>query len=68
MNSIQDDSLKLFWKLFLKSYPDLCQVNYYCQSFKCKLSSKNKVDYLLEKIPELEIHFNIYQDIIPIST
>ena len=63
MNSIQDDSLKrklkLFWKLFLKYYPDLSQVNYYCQSFKHKLSSKDKVDYLLEKIPKLEINFNI---------
>jgi len=50
MNSIQDDSLKrklkLFWKSLLKYYPDLCQVNYYCQSFKRKLSSKDKVDYL----------------------
>ena len=68
MNSIQDDSLKrklkLFWKSLLKYYPDLCRVNYYCQSFKRKLSSKDKVDYLLEKIPELEISFNIYQDII----
>lgn len=68
MNSIQDDSLKrklkVFWKSLLKYYPDLCQVNYYCQSFKRKLSSKDKVDYLLEKIPELEINFNIYQDII----
>ena len=68
MNSIQDDSLKrklkLFWKSLLKYYPDLCQINYYCQSFKRKLSSKDKVDYLLEKIPELEINFNIYQDII----
>jgi len=45
MNSIQDDSLKrklkLFWKSLLKYYPDLCQVNYYCQSFKRKLSSKD---------------------------
>ena len=68
MNSIQDDSLKrklkLFWKLFLKYYPDLSRVNYYCQSFKRKLSSKDKVDYLLEKSPELEFYFNIYQDII----
>ena len=68
MNSIQDDSLKrklkLFWKSLLKYYPDLCQVNYYCQSFKRKLSSKDKVDYLLEKSPELEVNFNIYQDII----
>ena len=66
--SIQDDSLKrkfkLFWKSLLKYYPDLCQINYYCQSFKCKLSSKDKVDYLLEKSPELEANFNIYQDII----
>ena len=54
MNSIQDEplkrKLKLFWKSLLKYYPDLCQVNYYCQSFKRKLSSKDKVDYLLEKI------------------
>ena len=68
MNSIKDDllkrKLKLFWKSLLKYYPDLCRVNYYCQSFKRKLSSKDKVDYLLEKIPELEINFNIYQDII----
>ena len=68
MNSIQDDSLKrklkLFWKSLLKYYPKLCQANYYCQSFKRKLSSKDKVDYLLEKIPELELNFNIYQDII----
>ena len=68
MNSIKDDllkrKLKLFWKSLLKYYPDLCRVNYYCQSFKRKLSSKDKVDYLLEKIPELEISFNIYQDII----
>ena len=68
MNSIQDDSLKrkfkLFWKSLLKYYPDLCQINYYCQSFKRKLSSKDKVDYLLEKSPELEANFNIYQDII----
>ena len=68
MNSIQDDSLKrkfkLFWKSLLKYYPDLCQVNYYCQSFKRKLSSKDKVDYLLEKSPELEVNFNIYQDIL----
>ena len=68
MNSLKDDSLKrklkLFWKLLQKYYPDLCRVNYYCQSFKRKLSSKDKVDYLLEKIPELEISFNIYQDII----
>ena len=68
MNSIQDDSLKrkfkLFWKSLLKYYPDLCQVNYYCQSFKRKLSSKDKVDYLLEKSSELEVNFNIYQDII----
>ena len=37
MNSIKDDSLKrklkLFWKSLLKYYPDLCRVNYYCQSF-----------------------------------
>ena len=70
MNSIQDDSLKrklklkLFWKLFLKYYPDLSRVNYYCQSFKRKLSSKDKVDYFLEKSPELDINFNIYQDIL----
>ena len=68
MNSIQDDSLKrklkLFWKSLLKYYPDLCQVNYYCPSFKRKLSSKDKVDYLLEKCPELETNFNVYQDII----
>ena len=66
--TIQDDSLKrklkLFWKSLLKYYPKLCQANYYCQSFKRKLSSKDKVDYLLEKIPELELNFNIYQDII----
>ena len=70
MNSIQDDSLKrklkLFWKSLLKYYPDLCRVNYYCQSFKCKLSSKDKVDYLLDKCPELEANFNIYQDIIQV--
>ena len=70
MNSIQDESLKrklkLFWKLLLKYYPDLCQVNYYCQSFKRKLSSKDKVDYLLDKSPELEANFNIYQDIIQV--
>ena len=45
MNSIQDDSLKrklkLFWKSLLKYYPDLCQINYYCHSFKHKLSSKD---------------------------
>jgi len=68
MNSTQDDplkrKLKLFWKSLLKYYPDLCQVNYYCQSFKHKLSSKDKVDYLLDKSPELEANFNIYQDII----
>ncbi|WP_298971612.1 ISL3 family transposase [uncultured Fusobacterium sp.] len=68
MNSIQDESLKrklkLFWKLLLKYYPDLCRVNYYCQSFRRKLSRKDKVDYLLEKCPELEVNFNIYQDII----
>ena len=68
MNSIQDDSLKrkfkLFWKSLLKYYHDLYQVNYYCQSFKRKLSSKDKVDYLLEKSPELEANFNVYQDII----
>ena len=68
MNSIQDDSLKrkfkLFWKSLLKYYPALCQVNYYCQSFKRKFSSKDKVDYLLEKSPELEANFNVYQDII----
>ena len=68
MNSIQDPSLrrklKRFWKLLLKYYSDLCEIKYYCQSFKYKLSSKNKVDYLLNKIPELEINFNIYQDII----
>ena len=34
------------------------------QSFKRKLSSKDKVDYLLEKCPELETNFNVYQDII----
>ena len=66
--NIQDDSLKrklkLFWKSLLKYYPDLCQVNYYCHSFKHKLSSKDKVDYLLEKSPELELNFNIHQDII----
>ena len=63
MNSIQDDSLKrklkLFWKSLLKYYPDLYQVNYYCHSFKHKLSSKDKVDYLLEKSPELELNFLI---------
>ena len=63
-----DDSLKrklkLFWKLLQKYYLDLCQEQYYCSSFKCKLSSKDKVDYLLEKSPELEVNFNIYQDII----
>ena len=48
----------------LKYYPDLCQVNYYCQSFKRKLSSEDKVDYLLDKSPELEANFNVYQDII----
>ena len=68
MNSIQDPSLKrklkIFWKLLLKYYPDLCEIKYYCQSFKYKLSSKDKVDHLLDKIPELEINFNIYQDII----
>ena len=68
MNSLKDDSLKrklkLFWKLLQKYYPNLCQEPYYCQSFKYKLSSKEKVDYFLEKSPELDINFNIYQDII----
>ena len=68
MNSTQDEplkrKLKLFWKSLLKYYPDLCQVNYYCPSFRRKLSSKDKVDYLLEKCPELEANFNVYQDII----
>ena len=68
MNSIKDESLKrklkLFWKLLLKYYPNLCQTPYYCQSFKRKLSSKDKVDYLLKNSPELDINFNIYQDII----
>ena len=68
MNSTQDEplkrKLKLFWKSLLKYYPDLCQVNYYCQSFKHKLSSKDKVEYLLDKSPELKANFNIYQDII----
>ena len=68
MNSIQDNllkrKLKLFWKSLLKYYLDLCQVNYYCRSFKCKLSNKDKVDYLLEKSTKLELNFNIYQDII----
>ena len=68
MNSIKDESLKrklkLFWKLLLKYYPTLCQTPYYCQSFKRKLSSKDKVDYLLKNSPELDINFNIYQDII----
>ncbi len=68
MNSLKDDSLKrklkLFWKLLQKYYPDLCQEPYYCQSFKYKLSTKEKVDYLLEKSPELDINFNIYQDIL----
>ena len=68
MNSIKDDSLKrklkLFWKSLLKYYPNLCRVNYYCQSFKRKLSSKDKVDYLLDKCPELEANFNVHQDII----
>ena len=58
------NQLKRFWKLLLKYYPDLCEIKYYCQSFKYKLSSKDKVDHLLDKIPELEINFNIYQDII----
>ena len=70
INSIQDEplkrKLKLFWKSLLKYYPDLCQVNYYCPSFKCKLSSKDKVDYLLDKYFELEANFNIYQDIIQV--
>lgn len=68
MNSLKDDSLKrklkLFWKLLQKYYPDLCQEPYYCQSFKYKLSSKEKVDYFLEKSLELDINFNIYQDIL----
>ena len=64
MNSVQDDSLKrklkLFQKSLLKYYLNLCQVNSYCQSFKRKLDSKDKVAYyLLEKIPELEADFNI---------
>ncbi|WP_336006578.1 transposase, partial [Fusobacterium polymorphum] len=37
---------------------------YYCQNFKYKLSSKEKVDYFLKKSPELDINFNIYQDIL----
>ncbi len=54
MNSLKDESLKrklkLFWKLLQKYYPDLCQEPYYCPSFKYKLSTKDKVDYLLEKV------------------
>ena len=68
INSLKDDSLKrklkLFWKLLQKYYSDLCQEPYYCQSFKYKLSSKEKVDYFLEKSPELDVNFNIYQDIL----
>ena len=68
MNSLKDDSLKrklkLFWKLLQKYYPDLCQEPYYCPSFKYKLSTKDKVDYLLEKSSELDVNFNIYQDIL----
>lgn len=68
MNSLDDDSLKrklkLFWKLLQKYYPDLCQEAYYCPSFKYKLSTKDKVDYLLQKSPELDVNFNIYQDIL----
>ena len=68
MNSLKDNSLKrklkLFWKLLQKYYPDLCQEPYYCPSFKYKLSTKNKVDYLLEKSSELDVNFNIYQDIL----
>ena len=66
MNYIIKKKLKLFWKSLLKYYPDLYRVNYYCQSFKHKLSSKDKVDYLLDKCPELEANFNIYQDIIQV--
>jgi len=54
MNSLKDNSLKrklkLFWKLLQKYYPDLCQEPYYCPSFKYKLSTKDKVDYLLKKV------------------
>ncbi|MHB9323561.1 transposase, partial [Fusobacterium polymorphum] len=61
MNSLKDNSLKrklkLFWKLLQKYYPDLCQEPYYCPSFKYKLSTKQKVDYLLEKGPELDVNF-----------
>ena len=68
MNSLKDESLKrklkLFWKLLQKYYPDLCQEPYYCPSFKYKLSTKDKVDYLLEKSSELDVNFNIYQDIL----
>ena len=68
MNSLKDESLKrklkLFWKLLQKYYPDLCQELYYCPSFKYKLSTKDKVDYLLEKSSELDVNFNIYQDIL----
>ena len=68
MNSIKDGSLKrklkLFWKSLLKYYPELSQTPYYCHSFNHKLSSKDKVDYLLENSHELDINFNIYQNII----
>ena len=68
MNSLKDNSLKrklkLFWKSLLKYYPELSQTPYYCHSFKRKLSSKDKVNYLLENSPELDINFNIYQNII----
>ena len=64
MNSIKDNSLKrkfkLFWKSILRYYPDLCQIPYYCHSFKHKLSSKDKVNYLLDNSPKLDINFNIY--------
>lgn len=68
MNTLNDDTLKrrfkLFWKLLLKYYPAVSQKAFYCQSFKRKLSNKDKVDYLLEKSSELEANFNIYQDIL----
>ena len=56
--------LKREWKLFLIEDTKLSNQRYYCHSFKRKISSSEKVDYLLKHSKVLDNDYNIYQTLL----
>lgn len=56
--------LKRFWKEFLQDSSNLSYQKYYCRSFRCLISARERVEKLLKGDHVLEESYWIYQNIL----